>query len=90
LRGVQTDTSIENIEEIAEKHYQGICKNWISTNYKQTEAEEIFLEEENKNRCSFCKNSYYDQAFTTLIGEESKICSFCVNEFYEIINGKNP
>jgi hypothetical protein len=89
LCSVQTSTSIDLIKQIAEKHYQGITKNWIPTNYKQSDAEVLFLEEADKYRCSFCKKSYYDNAFTTIIGEDPKICDVCVKKFYEIINEKD-
>ena len=86
LCGVQTDNSIESIKETAEKHYQGISKKWIPTNYKQSDAEKIFLDEADKNRCSFCKKSHYDNSFTTIIGDSPKICNVCIDKFYKIIN----
>ena len=82
LCSVQTGKSIEDVKNIAERHYQGINTKWIKTNYNQADAIAIFKEEEDRWRCSFCGKSHYDLNTGSIIsGENAKICSECIEQF---------
>jgi hypothetical protein len=42
---VQTASSVQEIKDVAEKHYKGINANWIKTDYKKEEALALFEKE---------------------------------------------
>ena len=90
LCAVQTSKTIEGIKSIAEKHYRGIDNKWIATNYNEIDAIEIFEEEKEKFRCSFCGKSHYDEDITSIAtSETANICNICIKSYYEAITNEN-
>lgn len=86
---VESHKTIEESKENAEKHYRGIGKKWIQTNYKESDALEVFEKEKEKMRCSFCGKSHFDHEFQSLIcGEKANICDVCVENFSKELREK--
>ena len=81
---VEEHNTINESKKNAERHYPGINKKWIKTDFKESEAKIIFEKEREKMKCSFCGKSHYDHDFINLItGENANICNICVEEFYK-------
>jgi len=81
---VEEHATREESRANAEKHYKGINRKWIKTDYKKKNAKKLFNKEKEEMKCSFCGNSHYDHEFTSLIcGKEEKICDKCVKRFSE-------
>ena len=84
LCSVQEAETEQEIKETAEGYYLGIRSKWINTSYSSTEAKQIFRDQENKMRCSFCDNSLYDNYYQSLVqGKKANICNVCIQEFSE-------
>lgn len=80
---VECHKSIEESKENAEKHYQGINGKWVETNYNEADALQLFEEEKESMRCSFCGKSHYDEVFSSIVtGENANICNLCIESFY--------
>lgn len=77
---VENHATIEETKANAEKHYKGISKRWIKTNYKKKKAKQLFDKVKEKMKCSFCGKSHYDDKFSSLIcGKNANICNVCVD-----------
>ena len=86
LCAVQSASTIEEIKEQAERHYLGVGEKWTQTGYSQTDAEAIFDEMREEDKCSFCSESWWDwhlpgQDRKMIVSEHAKICSDCVMRF---------
>lgn len=86
LCAVQSAMTIEEIKEIAEKHYQGINKKWIQTDYNESDAIALIEEEKEMSMCSFCGRSPWDEEMQKMIiNEKARICGRCIKSFYNEI-----
>lgn len=86
LCAVQTAKTIQEIKEIAEKHYQGIGKNWVTSGYSETDAIASLNEEIETTKCSFCGRSPHDESTRSMIvSDNARICDVCIREFYHEI-----
>jgi len=76
---VESHKTIDESKKNAEKHYNGINEKWIKTDYMEAQALEIFSQEKEKMKCSFCGASHYDGIFTSLVtGKDANICNACI------------
>ena len=85
LCAVQSATTIEEIKEIAEKHYQGINKNWIRTNYNESDAIAL-IEAEKEAVEGFIlqeRSPLWDEEIGRMvINEKARICELCIKSYY--------
>lgn len=90
LCSVQSATTIEEIKEIAERHYQGIGKKWIQTGYNESDAIALIEVEKELNKCSFCGRSHLDEGINNMIfSEKARICVLRIKSFYNEIQNAN-
>ena len=82
LCGVETRESIQEIKDVAEKHYNGINSKWIETNFHESSAKDIIEKELEKTLCSFCDKNPYgaDEPLQMFVGKKAQICSKCVQQ----------
>lgn len=86
LCAVQSASTIEEIKEIAEKHYQGINKKWIQTDYNESDAIALIEAEKEAVKCSFCGRSPWDEEIGRMvINEKARICELCIKSYYSLI-----
>ncbi len=84
LFAVQTAATVQEIKNIAEKHYLGIGDKWVETDYTEAEALAIFKGEKERMKCSFCGKSHFDDGVTSMVtGTNANICNECVRAFAE-------
>jgi len=92
LCGVESRNAIEEVKQLAEKHYPEINNYWNKTEYVEPDARKKRNEIINENACSFCEKSNYDEdtEITSMITSNGlKICNVCITLSYELINDKN-
>lgn len=80
LCAVESRRTLDEIKEVAEKHYKGIRSKWLATGYSGEDAANFF--EEEGIRCSFCGESHFDGNITSMVtGENANICNMCIESF---------
>ena len=84
---IESESTIEEIKIVAEKHYPGISEFWIETGYEEPEAVKARSEALRENACSFCGKSALDtetEITSMILGRnDARICDICIRELRE-------
>ena len=88
---IETHKTLKESKDNAEKHYRGINKKWIKTNYKKSDAVSVFEKEKKEFTCSFCGKNHYEHEFDQIYcGKSANICNLCVKKFSVMLNENGP
>lgn len=84
---VENAATISEVKGEAEKHYPGIGRKWVETEYVETEAQKLYDEARREWLCSFCGRSHFDHDVHQLVSSESaNICDTCIRELYAALD----